>query len=137
MFYSLCIWYMTTPIVVANISIVVLGALAISLFLNAWFYQDLVKEYAKSKSLVIIWWMINLVIAAGILGSFREWNADWTVIVTIIWWMALLKWWLLMLFPEAMMNWMKSMKMKKSLMYVYGLVCVAVTICLIRSVYGG
>lgn len=137
MFYSLCVWYMTTPIVVANISIVVLGALALSFFFNPWFYQDLVKEFSKSKVYVFIAGLINLVIWAAILQSFRAWNADWTVLVTIIWYSALVKWILLVLFPHRMIDWMKSMKMKKSMMYVYGLVCAAITICLIRSVYAG
>lgn len=128
---------MTTPIVVANISIVVLGALALSFFFNPWFYQELIKEFSKNKVSVFMAGLINLVVWAAILQSFRVRNADWTVLVTLIWYSALIKWVLLVLFPNRMMDWMKSMKMKRSLMYVYGIMCAAIAICLARWVYGG
>jgi hypothetical protein len=44
---------MQTPIVVANIAIVVLAFKTLSLFLNPGFYQEIIKEYAKNKLCII------------------------------------------------------------------------------------
>lgn len=78
---------------------------------------------------------MNLVIGAAIIFSYNVWTLDWTLLITLLGWAALVKGGMIMLFPGWVVRYKKS-GMKRSSLMICGLVLAILTIVLIYGVYG-
>jgi hypothetical protein len=54
-------------------------------------YQKMIKEFEKSSSWMVMGGLLSALVGILIVGSYRVWSFDWTLIVTLIGYLSLLK----------------------------------------------
>ena len=125
---------MKTAITIAQIVFPVFWFLALSLLINPGWYKDMAKDLWKNSLLLYFGGLMNLVIGAAIIFSYNVWTFDWTLLITLLGWMALVKGWLIMLFPGWVVSRKRSV-MKKNVIMICGLVLAILTVVLVYGVY--
>ena len=105
---------METTIFLAKAMSVFLLAVSLGYFLNPKHYTSLLKEYAKSKSTLFLHGYFELVLGFLLVTNHNIWVHDWTVLVTLVAWGFLIEGLLMLLFPEGMMGFAKSMNKKNN-----------------------
>lgn len=65
-------------------------------------FESLVKDFEKSPGLTYLAGFITVIIGLLIVGQHNVWQKDWTVLVTIIGWAALIKGVFLIAFPNQL-----------------------------------
>lgn len=126
--------FMKTAIAIAQIVFPVFWFLALSLLINPGWYKDMAKDLWKNSLLLYFGGLMNLVIGAAIIFSYNVWTFDWTLLITLLGWAALLKGGLIMLFPGWVIS-RKRWAMKKNVIMICGLVLAILTIVLVYGVY--
>ena len=89
-------------------------AFSLGYFLNPKHYSNLLKEYGKSKSTLFLHGYIEVVLGFLLVMSHNYWGHDWKLIVTLISWGVLIEGLLMLLFPEGMMGFAKSLNKNNS-----------------------
>ena len=88
----------------ANEIIQLLGVLylvmGVSFLFNQKYYRSLFKDMLKSNIFKFLWWYIALVIGFIILLYYNELTLSKEWLITIFWWIAFLKWIILLRFPN-------------------------------------
>jgi hypothetical protein len=100
---------METSILVAQIYGVVASAVGLGLILNGKYYQKAFDKMLKNPAFIYYGGLMALVVGFLIVNAHNVWVKDWTVIVTIIGWGALLKGIWLIIAPESLINLSRSM----------------------------
>ena len=77
---------------------------AAGLLLNPLAYQRVLEEFFESPALAFLGGVLALTFGLAILAFHHTWNADWTVVVTLIGWLGLIKGSLLAIWPGAMIR---------------------------------
>ena len=77
---------------------------AVGLAVNSSLYQRLFDEFFESPALTFLGGFLALAFGLLILAFHPTWNADWTVIVTLVGWLGLLKGSLLIVRPGAVLG---------------------------------
>ena len=74
---------------------------SVGLMVNAEAYRRMIEEYLQSPALAYLGGIMALLFGLLILVSHNSWNADWTVIITILGWLAAAKGALLIIAPKS------------------------------------
>lgn len=74
------------------------------LLLNPENYQKVLKGFCESPALSYLGGFLALVFGLTILVFHHTWSADWTVIITLVGWLALIKGSLLVAYPSAVLQ---------------------------------
>jgi hypothetical protein len=74
---------------------------AIGIFLNFNAYQGMIGEFSKSPSLCYLGGFMALLMGLIILQFHNRWEAGWSVVITILGWIALIKGVALIIFPGS------------------------------------
>ncbi len=114
-------------VLAAKIIGIVYVSFGIGLILNKAFYKEAILKIFENTGYFIIGGFIAIVFGVLIIENHNIWEANWTVIITIIGWIALLKGILLLVFPTKL-NFLKStfssdsfLKLLAPLVLVFGL----------------
>ena len=91
---------------------------AIGIMFNREFYQRVMSDYSKNAALVFFGGVSALVIGTMIVLVHNVWEADWTVVITVIGWIALVKGVWLLVFPDTVSKIMRVYQENKSLLLV-------------------
>jgi hypothetical protein len=78
---------------------------AIGIFLNFSAYQGLIGEFIRSAALCYLGGFMALLMGLVILQFHNKWEASWSVLITILGWIILIKGLVLVLFPGAVIAW--------------------------------
>ena len=91
---------MDTAIFIAQLLGLFFMVIGVAMIFNPAHYQTAFRTFVKDP--VMIFWAggLNLLVGYLILRSHNEWTSDWSVLITIIGWAALLKACLLLVFPD-------------------------------------
>ena len=84
---------------------------AVGVLVNTAFYRRIVEELIESPALCYLGGILALFFGLFILNFNNAWTADWTVIITIIGWLSVVKGVLLIVFPNVyphLSNWMRK-----------------------------
>ena len=84
---------------------------AVGVLVNTTFYRRIVEEFIESPALCYLGGILALFFGLFILNFNNAWTADWTVIITIIGWLSVVKGVLLIVFPNVFLhlsNWMRK-----------------------------
>ena len=84
---------------------------AVGILINTAIYRRLVEEFTESPALRYLGGILALFFGLFILNFNNAWTADWTVIITIIGWLSVVKGVLLIVFPNVFLhlsNWMRK-----------------------------
>lgn len=84
---------------------------AVGVLINTAIYRRMVEEFTESPALRYLGGILALFFGLFILNLNNAWTADWTVIITIIGWLSVVKGVLLIVFPNVFLhlsNWMRK-----------------------------
>jgi len=82
----------------AGLAIALLG---IGFMLSRGHYLKLVDDIKNNSAILFTFGVINLIIGYLLVVNYNIWAWDWSVVITIIGWMALLKGTVILIFPQA------------------------------------
>lgn len=82
---------MSTTVLIATLLAPVFGLVTLSLFLYPSWFEKIMKEYSKSNVVAYVLAIIQVVYGTVIVYYHNVWVADWSVVVTLLGWMALIK----------------------------------------------
>jgi hypothetical protein len=82
---------MENAVMIAKILRPILGLFALSIILNPGMYQKMIKEFEKSLTWIVMGGLMSVLVGILMVGSYRTWAFDWTLIVTLIGYLSLLK----------------------------------------------
>lgn len=91
---------METSILIAKIVAVVYLSFGLGLLLNKSLYQKLLNTMILDPSIRILGGFMAITIGFLILEYHNHWEANWTIVISIIGWLALIKGVLLLTFPK-------------------------------------
>ena len=88
---------------------------AIGLFFGHEMMKKAYQEFFKSPALLYLAAAMALLLGLFIIGSHNIWVQNWTVLITLAGWMAVIKGTLLMVFPDAMLKMAKAWKLENKI----------------------
>ena len=94
----------------------------------------MLKDVIKNTGVMYLGGVIALLGGIVIVMFHNEWVKSWEVLITIIGWLALIKGVLLLVLPDAMMDWTKAFTKKKGYL-MFGAI-IAVIMGLYLGYYG-
>ncbi len=87
-------------------------------------FSKIVEDFEKSQGLTFISGFITLIIGMLLVTYHNIWVKDWTVLITIIAWISLLKGIMLIIFPQSISSfkgWYKNTRIWGIFMIIVGL----------------
>jgi uncharacterized protein YjeT (DUF2065 family) len=91
---------METSMLIAKIIGIIYLSFGLGLLINTKVYQKILNQLLTDPSIRIIGGFMAVIIGVLILEYHNVWEADWTLVISIIGWAALLKGILLLAFPS-------------------------------------
>ena len=95
---------------------------AVGVLVNTALYRRIVEEFIESPALRYLGGILALFFGLFILNFNNAWTADWTVIITIIGWLSVVKGVLLIVFPKVYLNFSNWMRMGDAMMRYIGII---------------
>jgi hypothetical protein len=106
-FYSIFL-PMSTAMMIAQILGPMYLVVALGLWLNGEHFKKIFESFVKSEASLYMGGIMALIVGILIIRAHNVWVADWSVLITIIGYLATLKGVLLIVFPETVtMMWKK------------------------------
>jgi hypothetical protein len=116
---------MNTALLVAQILGPIYLVIAIGMMLNKGHYNNMFREFIKNDAFLYLGGIIALAVGLLIVQAHNYWVKDWTVLVTLIGWIATIKGVWLLAFPELAKKqtkaWMKGNMMQVASIVAFGL----------------
>lgn len=112
---------METSLFVAQLLAVVYIVVGLGLVLNTGHYQKVFGEFFKSSASTYLGGILALVAGFLLISYHNIWEQSWVVLITIIGWAALLKGFMLLVFPNAFISFSKAMFKTKHAYVVIGI----------------
>lgn len=98
---------MDTSVLIAKIIGIIYLSFGVGLLLNQNFYKKELPKLLENTSYLILGGFIAIIIGALVIKNHNYWVKNWTVIITIIGWIALIKGVLLLAFPTLISTYKK------------------------------
>lgn len=95
---------METPVYIAQILAVFYLVIGLGFLINGGYFKKAIDEMMTSHAVVYLGGIMALVAGFVILSVHNVWVKDWTVLITIVGWIALLKGILLFLIPKQLLG---------------------------------
>lgn len=119
---------MELSILIAKIIGIIYLSFGVGLLLNQQFYKNEIPKLLENTAYLILGGFIAIIIGVLIIDNHNYWVKNWTVIITIIGWIAILKGILLLAFPtltkiyEPIVNSENFYKILGPFVLIFGLV---------------
>ena len=127
---------MQSSFIIAQILGPMYVVVAAGLLLNPVAYQRVFEEFFESPALTYLGGLLALTFGLAILAFHHTWNADWTVVVTLIGWLGLIKGSLLAVWPGAMIRLSRPLTAKPARLRIMAAVPLALGLFLSLEGYG-
>lgn len=114
--YFIIYYIMETSIYLAKIIWPLFIVIALSMIMSHNHYKEMIKKMWDNLLLMYISGLFAYTIGILIVLNHNIWVLDWFVIITILWWLSLIKWVSLILFPNFTMGFANNLKLTKWLM---------------------
>ncbi|MBU1726052.1 MAG: hypothetical protein KJ880_00250 [Candidatus Omnitrophica bacterium] len=85
-------------------------------------FEQVMEDFCKNAAVVFYGGLLALVIGVVIILTHNVWAANWTVIITIIGWLALIKGIWLIVFPNTVYKFMQAYQKNKSMQIIHPIV---------------
>ena len=95
---------MTTSILIAKALAVVYISVGLGIFLNPTYFRSIIDDFIGSPAATFVGSLMALLIGILMIAFHNIWLKDWTVIITIFGWLALVKGLLGVIFPEQFVS---------------------------------
>ena len=109
---------------------------ALGVFFNLGRSQRMIEEFSKSPSLCYLGGFMALVMGLVILEFHCKWEAHWSVIITILGWMCVVKGVALILFPGFVPLWYPAMASSAPLIVSLGIYFVVGVFLTVKGYWG-
>lgn len=109
---------MGTSIFIARIFGLCYLIIGAGLLLNQKFWREAIEDFSKNAATVFFGGIFALVVGVVIVLTHNVWVGNWTVIITIIGWIALIKGIWIIVFPGTVSKFMQVYRKNKSLLLV-------------------
>jgi len=93
---------METSVLIAQIAAVTYLAVALGGFISKDYYRRLIDDFYGNAGLTYLGGFMALVMGFLIVHVHNQWAGDWTVLITVLGWLALIKGITLMVLPASM-----------------------------------
>ena len=84
-------------------------------------FKQVMADFCKNAALVFYGGILALVIGVVIILTHNVWVANWTVIITIIGWLALIKGIWIIVFPNTVSKFMQAYQKNENLLMVHSI----------------
>lgn len=102
---------MELSIFLAKIIAIVYAAFGVSVLAGQVTMKKILKSFSESTALVLFTGMVAVVVGMLIVRSHNIWTYDWTVVITIIGWIAIVKGVAVLMLPETFIKLAKAVKL--------------------------
>lgn len=85
-------------------------------------FRQVMDDFCKNAALVFYGGLLALVIGVVIILTHNVWVANWTVIITIIGWLGLIKGIWIIIFPASVLKFMQVYRKDENLLIVHSIV---------------
>ncbi len=99
-------------------------------------YMKFMEDFAKSAGLLLITGLLTITVGFIMVTFHNIWIMGWTVIITIIGWIALIKGILILMFPGFYFRIFDLMKKSKMLMRIYPIFVIIIGVFLLLLGFG-
>lgn len=113
---------METSVFIARIFGLCYLIIGIGFIFNRKAFQQLMDDFCKNAALLFYGGLLALVIGLVIILTHNVWVANWTVIITIIGWIGLIKGIWIIVFPDTVYKFMQAYQRNKNLLIVHSIV---------------
>lgn len=100
---------MSTAIMIAQILGPIYLVISLAIWMNGAHYKKVFEGFLKNEAVMYLGGLIGLVVGILIVQAHNVWVWNWTVVVTLIGWVAIAKGVHLIVFPEKVEMWKKFM----------------------------
>ncbi len=112
---------METSIFIAQIFGLCYLIIGAGLLFNRKTFQRIMDDFCKNASLVFYGGLLALVTGVVIILTHNVWVANWTAIITIIGWLALIKGIWIIVFPNTVSKFMQAYQKNENLLMVHSI----------------
>ncbi|MBI5883727.1 MAG: hypothetical protein HZB91_11560 [Elusimicrobia bacterium] len=96
---------MELSILIARITSVVYLSASLGGFINRDYYRKIADDMFKNTALTYLMGFMAIIFGSLIVHHHNRWVKDWTVLITIIGWLALIKGVFIIVFPGSIQQW--------------------------------
>jgi len=93
---------METSILIAKIIGIIYFSFGLGLLFNPHYYQKAFKELLGNTSFLLFGGLLAIIFGSLIIQNHNYWTKNWTILITIIGWIALVKGFFLLAFPSSL-----------------------------------
>ena len=101
-------------------------AVGIGFFINSAFYKKLFEDFSENATAMYLGGMSALAIGYLLVAFHNTWTNDWSVIITVIGWIALIKGILILVCPKIFTKITKAIVSKGSNLRIYAVVVIVI-----------
>lgn len=76
----------------------------VGLLINTKYYKKMLQDFSESRAVMFLSGFLSLVAGYFIIANYNVWVLDWSVIITIVGWGALIKGIILLILPKVMVK---------------------------------
>lgn len=113
---------METSVFIARIFGLCYLVVGAGLLLNRKAFQRVMEDFCKNAALVLYGGLFALVVGVVIILKHNIWAANWTVMITIIGWAALIKGIWIIVFPDTVSKFMQFYQKNQNLLMAHSVV---------------
>lgn len=101
---------MNTSVLIAQLIAVVYVFVGLGMLANPKHYQVMIQDFIKSPGMIYIGGIMAVLVGVLIILHHNIWESSWAVVITLIGWIATLKGFMLLVFPESVKWWKSTFK---------------------------
>jgi uncharacterized protein YjeT (DUF2065 family) len=105
-------------------------AVGIGIFINPGFYKKLFEDFIENAAVLYLGGVMALTVGYLILAFHNTWTKDWSVIITIVGWLALIKGILILVQPKIMIALSKAILQKEGILKIEAIVVIILGLAL-------
>lgn len=117
--------FMDVPIFFAKFFAVLYLCIGFGALFNKKHFRKVLEEFHKNTGLDYLAAIVSVILGFLMVSAYNVWTWNWTVLITIFGWMALLKGVIHLLFPEFSMKMIERL-LKSKLVETAGPVCIII-----------
>lgn len=105
---------------------VVYVVVGIGMIVNPAFYRKMFSDFIENGGVLYMGGIMALVVGVLLVIFHNTWTKDWSVIITIIGWMALIKGVVILILPKAMISLARSILQSNAFMKIEAVIAIVV-----------
>jgi hypothetical protein len=106
-------------------------AIGVGMLLNQELYKKVFTDFVENKAILYMGGVMALVIGYLLVTFHNVWVCDWTVIITVVGWMALIKGMVILIRPSWIIDLTKAIVNKERFLKIEGIIVTVIGVLLL------